>query len=77
MHENYAIKAAPTGTLPRDSSVKSHPVVKLVFNTLYIIHHPTAASTLLEHETKKLPQTQTALILKQTSHQETKTKRLF
>lgn len=42
VHPTY--KTAPTGAQPRDSGVKSHPVVKLVFITLSVIHHPTLAS---------------------------------
>lgn len=43
-------EVAATGSQPAVSGVKSHPVVKLVFIALSLIHHPTAASR-REHRT--------------------------
>lgn len=63
LHKIY--KVALTESQPADSGVKSHPVVKLVFITLSLIHHPTAASR-REHKTlnchkPKLPHLKTNL----------------
>lgn len=59
-----------TPVRPRDLGVKSHPVVKVVFITLLLIHHPITALR-KEHNNLKTATNTSCFILKLTSHQET------